>query len=59
MDQSKKNTAQAGQFAPDNAPNKNPQPQNITQPNGEIGGSQGQEPTTFGDWQHAGRCSDF
>lgn len=34
-------------------------PKAVTQPKGEIGGTQGQEPTTFGDWQHAGRCSDF
>lgn len=59
MDQSKKSTTQTDQSASDNVANKNPQPQNIKQPSGEIGGSQGQEPTTFGDWQHAGRCSDF
>ena len=25
----------------------------------EIGGQQGPEPTRFGDWEKAGRCSDF
>ncbi len=25
----------------------------------EIGGYDGQEPTTFGDWQHKGRVTDF
>ena len=25
----------------------------------EIGGYKGQEPTTYGDWQHKGRVSDF
>ncbi len=25
----------------------------------EIGGPQGPEPTRFGDWERAGRCSDF
>lgn len=25
----------------------------------EIGGPQGPEPTRFGDWEKAGRCSDF
>lgn len=25
----------------------------------EIGGPAGPEPTRFGDWERAGRCSDF
>lgn len=25
----------------------------------EVGGPQGPEPTRFGDWEKAGRCSDF
>lgn len=25
----------------------------------EIGGFKGQEPTTYGDWQHKGRVTDF
>lgn len=25
----------------------------------EFGGSQGPEPTRFGDWEHKGRCTDF
>jgi len=25
----------------------------------EIGGQEGPEPTRFGDWEKAGRCSDF
>jgi hypothetical protein len=25
----------------------------------EDGGPEGQEPTTFGDWQYKGRCVDF
>ena len=25
----------------------------------EIGGSEGPEPTRYGDWEKAGRCSDF
>lgn len=25
----------------------------------EIGGPKGPEPTRFGDWEVAGRCSDF
>ncbi|MCR6629441.1 MAG: DUF1674 domain-containing protein [Magnetospirillum sp.] len=25
----------------------------------EIGGPEGPEPTRFGDWEKAGRCSDF
>ena len=25
----------------------------------EDGGPEGQEPTTFGDWQSKGRCIDF
>lgn len=25
----------------------------------EIGGPQGPEPTRFGDWEKAGRCTDF
>jgi hypothetical protein len=26
---------------------------------GEIGGPSGPEPTRYGDWEKAGRCSDF
>ena len=25
----------------------------------EIGGREGPEPTRYGDWEKAGRCSDF
>jgi hypothetical protein len=25
----------------------------------EIGGTDGPEPTRYGDWQHKGRCTDF
>ncbi len=31
----------------------------IKQPNGEIGGVKGPEPTRYGDWEHKGRVSDF
>lgn len=29
------------------------------QPEGEIGGPQGLEPTRYGDWESNGRCTDF
>ena len=29
------------------------------QPPGEVNGPRGPEPTRFGDWERAGRCSDF
>ncbi|MBT5265636.1 MAG: DUF1674 domain-containing protein [Rhodospirillaceae bacterium] len=25
----------------------------------EVGGTDGPEPTRFGDWEHNGRCTDF
>jgi len=25
----------------------------------EIGGTEGPEPTRYGDWSHKGRCTDF
>lgn len=28
-------------------------------PGDEIGGPEGPEPTRFGDWEKAGRCTDF
>lgn len=28
-------------------------------PADEVGGPEGAEPTRFGDWEKAGRCSDF
>ena len=40
-------------------PSKPKQPQPKKQPAEEIGGYDGQEPTTFGDWQHKGRVTDF
>lgn len=30
-----------------------------TQPDGEIAGPKGPEPTRYGDWEKNGRCSDF
>ena len=29
------------------------------QPDGEVGGPKGPEPTRFGDWERDGRCTDF
>jgi hypothetical protein len=29
------------------------------QPEGEVGGPKGPEPTRYGDWEQKGRCSDF
>ena len=29
------------------------------QPPGEVNDPRGPEPTRFGDWERAGRCSDF
>jgi len=29
------------------------------QPDGEVNGPKGPEPTRFGDWEVGGRCSDF
>lgn len=31
----------------------------VSQPEGEVGGPKGPEPTRFGDWENKGRCSDF
>jgi hypothetical protein len=31
----------------------------VEQPKGEVGGQKGPEPTRFGDWEKAGRCTDF
>lgn len=37
-----------------------PKAQPETKPEAEeIGGPEGPEPTRFGDWEKAGRCSDF
>ena len=50
---------------PDETPNAMPdekQPvkkESVTQPEGEIGGPSGPEPTRYGDWEKGGRCSDF
>ncbi|MGE4278994.1 MAG: DUF1674 domain-containing protein [Magnetospirillum sp.] len=37
---------------------KTEEPKTETAPE-EIGGQEGPEPTRFGDWEKAGRCSDF
>jgi hypothetical protein len=29
------------------------------QPEGELNGPKGPEPTRYGDWEKGGRCSDF
>ncbi|WP_142850512.1 DUF1674 domain-containing protein [Telmatospirillum sp. J64-1] len=36
--------------------NEKPTPSEMPE---EIGGPTGPEPTRFGDWERAGRCSDF
>jgi hypothetical protein len=38
------------QPAPDDTPEQKPV---------ELGGPKGPEPTRYGDWEKAGRCSDF
>lgn len=43
--------------APGAAPT--PEPAAAPRPAEEIGGPKGPEPTRFGDWEKAGRCSDF
>ena len=40
-------------------PDINNDPKPAPQPEGEIGGPKGPEPTRFGDWEQGGRCSDF
>ena len=35
-----------------------PRPVDDTRPK-EIGGTDGPEPTRYGDWEHNGRCTDF
>ena len=35
------------------------QPALIQQPEGEVGGPEGLEPTRYGDWEQGGRCTDF
>jgi hypothetical protein len=47
---------------PDNPKKKKKQPAAVDTPPQkpvEIGGPKGPEPTRFGDWEKAGRCSDF
>lgn len=34
-------------------------PDRTTQPESEIGGQKGPEPTRYGDWEKGGRCTDF
>ncbi|MEO1249429.1 MAG: succinate dehydrogenase assembly factor 4 [Pseudomonadota bacterium] len=36
-----------------------PTPTPPKQPDGEVGGPAGPEPTRYGDWEVGGRCSDF
>jgi hypothetical protein len=36
-----------------------PPPAPPSQPEGEIAGPKGPEPTRYGDWEKNGRCSDF
>lgn len=42
---------------PDTTPE--PAPEKPKDPPEEVGGPEGPEPTRFGDWEKAGRCSDF
>lgn len=45
------------QKKPEPLPEAKPAPPK--QPEGEVGGPKGPEPTRFGDWENKGRCSDF
>lgn len=41
-------------------PETTPEPEDKPKdPPEEVGGPEGPEPTRFGDWEKAGRCSDF
>jgi len=42
--------------AADAEPPKKPVPPVLPK---EIGGTNGPEPTRYGDWEHKGRCTDF
>lgn len=52
------NTA-AGEGSAQSGPGNPPHGGNAEQLPPEIGGPQGPEPTRYGDWERAGRCSDF
>jgi hypothetical protein len=43
--------------APERPPAAEPDAQ--TRPPREIGGPKSPEPTRYGDWEYAGRCTDF
>lgn len=51
----------ANETKPESKPEKTGKPEDKVTPlpPKEIGGPQGPEPTRFGDWEKAGRCSDF
>lgn len=34
-------------------------PRGPKQPDGEVNGPKGPEPTRYGDWEVGGRCTDF
>lgn len=41
------------------AENHSDETEKVIDPNVEIGGPKGLEPTRFGDWEKGGRCTDF
>lgn len=53
---SEKNTGEPAAVQPQDAKPAEPPKAPAT---GEVGGPAGPEPTRFGDWEKAGRCSDF
>lgn len=44
---------------PEKLEKETPKPALIQQPEGEVGGPEGLEPTRYGDWEQGGRCTDF
>lgn len=57
-------TEPAPNVAPNVAPNLAATPEPRVKPvppvlQKEIGGTNGPEPTRYGDWEHKGRCTDF
>ena len=59
MNKNQKKAPHTSSTSTENTPKQQADTSTIKKKPVEVGGPKGPEPTRYGDWEKAGRCSDF